>query len=99
MWLTPSPREIIPPAIAYEGLEQVGFCYRENLHLLTDMIRQAFLSRNFLSWMADLESKLRLKNLSSHMMSIAVARNRLIPDLENYAEREVRAAPICKCVS
>lgn len=29
-------------------------------------------------------------------MSVAVARNRLIPDLEDFAEREVRAAPLCE---
>ncbi|KAH9486933.1 putative Ras GTPase-activating-like protein ngap [Psilocybe cubensis] len=46
-------------------------------------------SRNFLDWMSDLESRLKLKNISSHLMSIAVATNVVIEQVQQYAAQEV----------
>ncbi|KAF9481431.1 GTPase activating protein [Pholiota conissans] len=46
-------------------------------------------SRNFLDWMSDLESRLKLKSVSSHLMSIAVATNVVIEQIQDYASREV----------
>ncbi|KDR84991.1 hypothetical protein GALMADRAFT_233525 [Galerina marginata CBS 339.88] len=46
-------------------------------------------SRSFLDWMSDLESRLKLKAISSHLMSIAVATNVVIEQVQEYALREV----------
>ncbi|KIM48201.1 hypothetical protein M413DRAFT_224313 [Hebeloma cylindrosporum] len=46
-------------------------------------------SRSFLDWMSDLESRLRLKSIASHLMSIAVATNVVIEQVQKYASREV----------
>ncbi|KAG5647991.1 hypothetical protein DXG03_007025 [Asterophora parasitica] len=50
-------------------------------------------SRNFLDWVHDFESKLKLKTLSTHLMSVAVARNVLIQQVQELASREVDGTP------
>ncbi|KAF8078622.1 GTPase activating protein [Lyophyllum atratum] len=52
-----------------------------------------FNSRNFLDWINDFESKLKLKTLSTSLMSIAVARNVLIDHVQQLASREVDETP------
>ncbi|KAF8168097.1 Rho GTPase activation protein [Crassisporium funariophilum] len=46
-------------------------------------------SRNFLDWMTDLETRLKLKSISSHLMSIAVAKNVVVEQVQEYATREI----------
>ncbi|KAJ3515401.1 hypothetical protein NLJ89_g1775 [Agrocybe chaxingu] len=46
-------------------------------------------ARNFLDWMSDLENRLKLKNISTHLMAIAVAKNNVIEQVQKYASREV----------
>ncbi|KAF8642289.1 hypothetical protein AX16_009559 [Volvariella volvacea WC 439] len=48
-----------------------------------------FNSRNFLDWMNDFESKLKLKTVSINLMSIAIARNVVIEQVQELALREV----------
>ncbi|KAL0951188.1 hypothetical protein HGRIS_007916 [Hohenbuehelia grisea] len=50
-----------------------------------------FNSRNFLDWVIDFETQLRLKTISSQLMSIAVARNVHIENIKELADREVHA--------
>jgi hypothetical protein len=45
--------------------------------------------------MSDLESRLKLKNISSHLMSIAVATNVVIEQIQEYASREVENTATC----
>ncbi|KAJ7181660.1 GTPase activating protein [Mycena crocata] len=52
-----------------------------------------FNSRNFLEWMADFESKFKLKTISHQLISIAVARNDLIEQVQEIALREVDGTP------
>jgi hypothetical protein len=59
---------------------------------------QTFNSRNFLDWMIDFESKLRLKTISTELMSIAVAKNVLIEQVFDLADREVERTPVCECL-
>ncbi|KAJ7597039.1 GTPase activating protein [Mycena floridula] len=54
---------------------------------------QTFESRNFLDWMNDFENKLKLKNIAPHLMSIAVANNKLIEHVQVLASREVDGTP------
>ncbi|KAI0961569.1 hypothetical protein AcV7_000640 [Taiwanofungus camphoratus] len=48
-----------------------------------------FNSRNCLDWMTDLESKLKLRNVSNHIISIAIAKNVLVDNIMELADREV----------
>ncbi|KAJ7092727.1 Rho GTPase activation protein [Mycena epipterygia] len=52
-----------------------------------------FNSRNFLEWMADFESKFKLKTISHQLISIAVANNDLIAQVQEIALREVDGTP------
>ncbi|KAJ7103532.1 GTPase activating protein [Mycena belliarum] len=54
---------------------------------------KTFNSRNFLEWMADFESKFKLKTISHQLISIAVARNDLIEQVQEIAGREVDGTP------
>ncbi|KAF9270219.1 Rho GTPase activation protein [Marasmius fiardii PR-910] len=46
-------------------------------------------SRNFLDWLTDFESKLKLKTVASQLMSMAVADSKLIEQVQILADREV----------
>ncbi|KZT02708.1 Rho GTPase activation protein [Laetiporus sulphureus 93-53] len=52
-------------------------------------VLQTFSSRNSLDWMSDLESKLKLKHISKNIISIAIAKNVLVNDIMEIADREV----------
>ncbi|ESK88880.1 gtpase activating protein [Moniliophthora roreri MCA 2997] len=54
-----------------------------------DRLLKKLRSRNFLDWMTDLETKLKLKTVSTQLMSIAVADNTLIEQVSAVADREV----------
>jgi hypothetical protein len=49
-----------------------------------------------MEWMADFESKFKLKTISHQLISIAVARNDLIEQVQDIAIREVDGTPSCK---
>ncbi|TFK41156.1 Rho GTPase activation protein [Crucibulum laeve] len=46
-------------------------------------------SRNFLDWICDFENKLNLKTASTQLMSIAIARDVLVEQVQVFASREV----------
>ncbi|EPT04342.1 hypothetical protein FOMPIDRAFT_43939 [Fomitopsis schrenkii] len=51
---------------------------------------QTFTSKNSLDWLTDLESRLKLKNtIPHHIISIAIAKERLVDDIMELADREV----------
>ncbi|KAF8973924.1 Rho GTPase activation protein [Flammula alnicola] len=52
-------------------------------------LMQTCSSRSILDWMSDLENRLKLKSISSHLMSVAVATNVVIEQVQEYASREV----------
>ncbi|OCH96153.1 Rho GTPase activation protein [Obba rivulosa] len=52
-------------------------------------ILKTFISRNALDWMQDLETHFKLKTISSHIMSIAIAKNVLMDNIMELADREV----------
>ncbi|KAF7339472.1 Elongation of fatty acids protein [Mycena sanguinolenta] len=52
-----------------------------------------FNMRNFMEWMADFESKFKLKTISHQLISIAVAHNNLIEQVQDIAMREVDGTP------
>ncbi|RDB28888.1 putative Ras GTPase-activating-like protein ngap [Hypsizygus marmoreus] len=54
---------------------------------------KTFKSRNFLDWMNDFETKLKLKTISAHLMSVAIARNVLVEQVQELASREVDGTP------
>lgn len=58
--------------------------------------RQTFNLRNFMEWMSDFESKFKLKTISHQLISIAVARNDLIEQVQEIATREVDGTPSCE---
>ena len=53
-------------------------------------------SRNFLDWMSDLEESLKLKSVSPHLMSIAIANNVVFEHVQEYAAREIANSSTCK---
>ncbi|KAF5390273.1 hypothetical protein D9757_002936 [Collybiopsis confluens] len=50
---------------------------------------KTFNSRNFLDWMTDFETKLKLKTIAPQLMAISIAKNTLIEQVEALAYREV----------
>jgi hypothetical protein len=48
--------------------------------------------------MTDFEGKLRLRHTSAQLMSIAVAKNDLIEQVFDFADREVDGTPSCKAM-
>lgn len=75
-----SSREIILPSKAYKNV--------------LDALEQ----RNYLDVLSDLEQKLRIDHamISNHIVSLAVARNRLLKDIVQLAEREVNGVQGCE---
>ncbi|KAH9937707.1 Rho GTPase activation protein [Fomitopsis serialis] len=58
---------------------------------------QTFKSRNSLDWLVDLESRLKLKNtIPHHIIAIAIAKDRLVHDIMEMADREVDGTLSCK---
>ncbi|OBZ79003.1 Ras GTPase-activating protein gap-2 [Grifola frondosa] len=53
-------------------------------------------SRNCLDWMRELESRLKLKNISIHIISIAIAKNILMDHIMELADREVDGTLTCE---
>ena len=66
---------------AYREIILPNQCYKRVL----DSIEE----QNYLDVLANLEQKLRLEHVSHHVISLAMARRRLIPDLSQLADREV----------
>ncbi|KAJ3907367.1 GTPase activating protein [Lentinula edodes] len=50
---------------------------------------ETFNARNFLDWMAEFETKLKLKSLGSQLMAISIANNTAIEQVQEIANREV----------
>jgi hypothetical protein len=48
--------------------------------------------------MIDLGSKYKIEQLSDQLVSIAVARNTLLPNVFEMADREVDGMPSCECM-
>ncbi|KAJ7900348.1 GTPase activating protein [Mycena olivaceomarginata] len=57
------------------------------------LLQLTFNLRNFMEWMSDFESKFKLKTISHQLISIAVARNDLIEQVQEIATREVDGTP------
>jgi hypothetical protein len=85
------------PHSAYSSLLQVCTMRTITGFRSSSARRQTFNSRNFLDWMTDFESKLRLKTISTQLLSLAVAKNVLIQQVFELADREVDGTPSCKC--
>jgi len=49
-----------------------------------------------LDWTSDLENRLKLKDVSDHLMSIAIANNSIIKHVQEYAQREVGHLTNCE---
>ncbi|KAI0669886.1 Rho GTPase activation protein [Trametes maxima] len=55
-------------------------------------------SRNHLDWMRDLESRLKMKNVNNNIMSVAIAKNVLLENIMELADREVDGTLTCNTV-
>jgi hypothetical protein len=55
-------------------------------------------SRNYLDWMSDFDSKLKIKHLAGSLSAIAVARDKLVDHILEVADREIDGTPNCKCL-
>jgi len=73
-------------------VSHLGF---QKLQVLSDVF-QMCKSRNFLDWMSDLENSLKLKSISPHLMSIAIANDVVIEHVQDYAAREIVNSSTCK---
>ncbi|KAI0335260.1 Rho GTPase activation protein [Cubamyces sp. BRFM 1775] len=52
-------------------------------------------SRNHLDWMRELENRLKMKNVNNNIMSIAIAKNVLLENIMELADREVDGTQTC----
>ncbi|RPD82540.1 Rho GTPase activation protein [Lentinus tigrinus ALCF2SS1-7] len=57
-------------------------------HVYSRMLKTLH-SRNHLDWMRDLETRLKMKNVNQNIMSIAIAKNVLLENIMELADREV----------
>ena len=56
---------------------------------------QIFQTRNLLDWVTELDTKLDIKNVSDHIIAIAKAKNTLMKNVMELADREVDGTPQC----
>ena len=56
---------------------------------------QTLHSRNHLDWMRELETRLKMKNVNNNIMSIAIAKNVLLENIMELADREVDGTQTC----
>ena len=75
-------------------MEVCHFGFKSYKSYLT--LSQMCKSRNFLDWMSDLEDTLKVKGISRHLTSIAIANNVVIEHVQDYAAREIANASTCK---
>ncbi|KAG6813787.1 hypothetical protein H0H92_007199 [Tricholoma furcatifolium] len=54
---------------------------------------ETFNSRNLLDWIDDFENKLKVKNISAQLMSLAVDRGVVVSHVQELAAREINEAP------
>jgi hypothetical protein len=54
--------------------------------------------RNYLDWMLDLDAKFRIREVSSQLVSIAIAKNILLSNVFEMAGREVEGTPSCESI-
>ncbi|EJF66706.1 Rho GTPase activation protein [Dichomitus squalens LYAD-421 SS1] len=66
-------------------------------HAYNRMLR-ALHSRNHLDWMRELEARLKMKNVNQNIMSIAIAKNALLDNIMELADREVDGTLTCNTV-
>lgn len=59
-------------------------------------IAQTLHSRNHLDWMRELETRLKMKNVNNNIMSIAIAKNVLLENIMELADREVDGTLSCE---
>ena len=59
-------------------------------------LTQALHSRNYLDWMRELETRLKMKNVNQNIMSIAIAKNALLDNIMELADREVDGTLTCE---
>ena len=59
-------------------------------------LSQTLHSRNHLDWMRELEARLKMKNVNHNIMSIAIAKNVLLENIMELADREVDGTATCK---
>jgi hypothetical protein len=64
-----------------------GQCYNRVLESIEE--------GNYFDFLADLEQKLRLEHVSQHVISLAMARGRLVQDLSDFADQEVAMLTGC----
>ncbi|KAK0478352.1 GTPase activating protein [Armillaria novae-zelandiae] len=83
--------EIILPSSTYSSLLNVGKMFITGISGVD--LYQTFHSRNILDWMNDFEKKLNVKTLSGHLLSIAVAKNNIVEQIQEIAYREVDGTP------
>ncbi len=72
----------------FHAFSQIGF-------ILT-LISQTLHSRNHLDWMRELETRLKMKNVNNNIMSIAIAKNVLLENIMELADREVDGTLTCE---
>lgn len=58
-------------------------------HSVYSGLLTTFNSRNFLDWMADFENKLKLKSISTQLMCVAVAKEVIIEQVQEFTLHEV----------
>ncbi|KAK0506229.1 GTPase activating protein [Armillaria luteobubalina] len=83
--------EIILPSAAYSSLLNVGKIPITRVSGVDSY--QTVCSRNILDWMNDFEKKLNVKTLAGQLLSIAVAKNNIVEQIQEIAYREVDGTP------
>ena len=66
-----------------------------NSFRLNQFYTQSLSQKNLLDLLSDLESELKIGHVAEHMLALAVARNVLLRDLFELADREVDEASSC----
>ena len=61
-------------------------------------LSQVLQSKNLLDWISDLDTKLEVKNVSEHVIAVAKAKNCLVKNIMELADREVDGTPQCLCL-
>jgi len=92
--LTVLQRNCTPFSLLRKAVEGMPLIHSVNETTISS--RQIFRSRNFLDWMTEFESKLKLKSIGPSLMVLAVANNQLIEQVQEIARKEVDGSATCE---
>lgn len=65
-------------------------------HAAYSGVLKAMEAKNYLDWISELESKLNIRSISSDLVAVSLAKESLLDNIMELADREVDGSERCK---